>query len=692
MAPDAEPDLKLEIAHILTIDVVAYSTLLINAQTRLMQALVQTVRSTPRFRDAEAGGKLIRLPTGDGMALVFLDDAEAPLECAIQIVEGLREHPEITLRMGIHSGAVNTIRDVNDQSNVAGAGIDMAQRVMDCGDAGHILVSKRVADDLAPHPRWNRHLHDLGECVVKHGRRIAIYNFYSDSLGNPATPSKLQCAATAPPPPRSPANRNWAVAAVVLLLLSLFAAAFFFFGRSFPPKHSVAVLPFADASPAKDQEYFSDGITEQIINSIAKVRGLFVVGRTSSFAFKGKNQDVRLVGRSLNVNYVLEGSVSRAGGRFRVDAQLVTTSQGYQVWSKSYDSNEKDILSLQSDVAQKVASALRVEMGITESQQVARAPTYDPEAYDFYLRGRYLLNKRTPESAQSGLQFFQRAVLKDPRFALGHAGIADANILLGKLGVLSAAEAATRARPEVSKAIALDDQLADGYVARGTLLTDFDWNWPAAELDFKKAIELNPSSAAAHHWYARHLAELGRFGEAQHEIEAAQKIDPLSPAIAVSKAKILLVAQQPREAIDACNRALEIEPNFASAYSLLGQAYSLNGEHDKAIAAVTRYVQLSRDSGYANLELAYAYVMAGNTKEADRIVHDVTTAGKAFSPYDMATIYSARSDLQTGFHWLREAVRGHSVDSVWLRVDPRLRNLQANSEFTRLLDRVQASR
>ncbi len=194
MTPDLEPDLKLEIAHVLTIDVVAYSTLLIDEQTRLMAELVRTVKSTPRFREA-AADKLISLPTGDGMALVFLNDAEAPIECAMQIAASLKEHPEIRLRMGIHSGPVNTIRDVNDRPNLAGAGIDMAQRVMDCGDAGHILVSKRVADDLAPYPRWNRHLHDLGECEVKHRRKVSLFNFYSESFGNRGDPAKAQMRA-----------------------------------------------------------------------------------------------------------------------------------------------------------------------------------------------------------------------------------------------------------------------------------------------------------------------------------------------------------------------------------------------------------------------------------------------------------------------------------------------------------------
>src|SRR5205823_12112590 len=192
MAPEAESDLKMEIAHVLTMDVVEYSTLLITEQSRVMAELTFIVKKTERFRRAEAEGKLVRIPTGDGMALVFFDDPKAPIECAMEIAAALKSHPEIRLRMGIHSGPVNPVVDVSDRSNVAGAGIDMAQRVMDCGDAGHILLSKRVADDLAPFPRWNPYLHELGECEVKHGRKISLVNFYTDEVGNPSVPRKLQ--------------------------------------------------------------------------------------------------------------------------------------------------------------------------------------------------------------------------------------------------------------------------------------------------------------------------------------------------------------------------------------------------------------------------------------------------------------------------------------------------------------------
>lgn len=677
MATEVPSDLKLEIAHILTIDVVAYSTLLMNEQSDLMSKLNRLVRATPSFQEAAAAGQLLRLPTGDGMVLVFLADPQAPLECAMEMALELRSHPEIQLRMGIHSGPIKTIRDVNDQLNVTGAGIDMAQRVMDCGDAGHILISRRAADDLAPSSRWNTCLHDLGDCEIKHGRKVSLYNFYTDEIGNPAIPQKVKCR-----PAKSDTSQLATTVIATLALLAVAATATYFsLPHSKTPPKSLAVLPFNDVSPKKNQEYLSEGITEEIINALAKVHGLSVVARTSSFAIKNQNQDARAIGKLLHVNHLLEGSVNHSGDRYRIETQLVNVNDGYQAWSETYDSNEKDILSLQSDVAQKVAAALQVELRLSESQQIARRPTYNPEAYDLYLRGRYLLNKRTTQAIEGGRSLFERAIAKDPTFALGHAGIADAEILLAKIGAIPANEGAKRAWPQVNKALLLNDQLSDGYVSRGTLLTDFDWNWPAAEKDFQKALELNPSNAAAHHWYARHLAELGRSDAALREIAAAERLDPLSPTIRVTRAKILVSAHKPKEAIEDCHKALEMEPTFASAYSLLGQSYSLLHNHAQAIAAAQKYVELSKGSGWAQLELAYAYAAAGQQARAQEILQQVQGQSLPYSPYDMATIAAARHDAPDALRWLDKALAGRSVDVVWLRVDPRLDPVRSSPGF-----------
>src|SRR6201987_4329794 len=301
MSSGRSSELKFDIGHVLFIDIVGYSKLLIAEQSDQMQTLREIVRGTEQFKKADSEGKLLRLPTGDGVALVFRNSLEAPVLCALEISKALKSHPELHVRMGIHSGPVNEVTDLNEQANIAGAGINIAQRVMDCGDAGHILISRRVADDLEHYPQWRSLLHELGECEVKHGLRISLLNLYGDEAGNPASPEKFRQAKAK--------------------------------GQTEPgaaPAKSVAVLPFVNMSADKNDEYLSDGMTEELINALAKVPGLRVPGRSSSFAFKGKNEDdiFRKVGDHLHVNAVLEGSVRKAGDKLRITAQLINVADG----------------------------------------------------------------------------------------------------------------------------------------------------------------------------------------------------------------------------------------------------------------------------------------------------------------------------------------------------------------------------
>jgi serine/threonine-protein kinase len=454
------------------------------------------------------------------------------------------------------------------------------------------------------------------------------------------------------------------------------------------PAKSIAILPFVDLSQSRDQEYLSDGVTEQIIDSLAHLHDLLVVARTTAFSFKNKTGDIRDIGRQLHVTHVLEGSVRRGNGKVRVAAQLINVATGFHLWSETYDSTEQDLLFLQLDVAKKVASALQIELHLGETTQLAKPLTQDPAAYDLYLRGRYLLNKRTVDSIRKALTLFKEAVENDGRFALGRVGVADSYILLAKIGALAGKEASAVAWTEVTTALALDPQMAEGYVSRAILLTDFDWNWAKAEADFKKALALSPNNADAHHWYARHLEQLGREKEALAEIASALQNDPLSPTFRVAKGKILFDAHRYREAVDSSKTALELEPSFASAYQVLAQAYAHLGEQTKAIEAATKYVELSRGSGWALLELAYVHAVAGHRAECDRIVSEVTARPGEFSPYDMATIRSAWHDPDGAMPWLEKAIAAHSVDVILIRVDPRLDNVRSDSRFKELLTRV----
>src|ERR1700736_88423 len=439
-SPVPQTDLQLEIAHLLLIDIVGYSKLLVNEQIELLQELKQIVRSTECFRAAEKDGKLIRVPTGDGMALLFFRSPEEPVRCALEVQRALKERPNIRVRMGIHSGPVNRVSDVNDQINVAGSGINVGQRVLDCGDAGHILLSKHLADDLAQYRHWQPYLHDLGECEVKHGLRLQIVNLYKEGLGNPEVPEKLRRGKrwkhSVPVRPVTPPN--WpkvgliaalslsAIALAVSFVISLWRATPASSGPSATvsiPEKSIAVLPFENRSEEKANAYFADGIQDEILTRLAKISDLKVISRTSTQRYKSTPANLREIAKQLGVAHVVEGSVQRTGNRVRVSAQLIDARTDMHLWADTFDRNLTDIFSVESDIAKAIADQLRAKLTGLEAQQIAAKPTDNPEAYDVYLRGLAYTVKTLPTrtNALDAQKYLKEAVRLDPKFALSWA-------------------------------------------------------------------------------------------------------------------------------------------------------------------------------------------------------------------------------------------------------------------------------
>src|SRR5438552_9305751 len=353
MPSERSSDVKFEIGHVLFIDIVGYSKLLINEQSEQIQTLRQIVRGTEQVRIADAEGKLLRLPTGDGAALVFRTTPEAPVLCAVEIAKALKNHPELGVRMGIHSGPVNEVTDLNEQTNIAGAGINMAQRVMDCGDAGHILLSQRVADDLGQDRQWQPQLHDLGEVEVKHGVRVRVFNVYNKELGNPGVPAKLRQAKrqTAPAIPER-GEELW-----------------------------VAVLPFKSSGDA-EMESFANGLGEEITTGLSRFRYLSVVASASAARLKGETGDERALGAKLGARYMLEGSIRKGGAGIRVSAQLVDTRTGAQLWAETYnrDLQASTIFAAQDDIAAHIVATVADSYGIlVRSMRAAIQQKHDAE-------------------------------------------------------------------------------------------------------------------------------------------------------------------------------------------------------------------------------------------------------------------------------------------------------------------------
>jgi adenylate cyclase len=523
VSTEVQKEIGLEIGHVLFIDIVGYSKLLIDEQRDYLHTLNEVVRRTESFRAADAAGKLTRLPTGDGMALVFATTPDAPVSCALEVSKALRSHPEVQVRMGIHSGPVSGTTDVNDRSNVAGAGINLAQRVMDCGDAGHILLSKRVADDLEQYRQWRSHLHDLGECEVKHDVRVHVFNFYTDDAGNSDLPKKVTGAGvqsrrvTAPPAKKSAKSE----------------------------RASICVLPFANMSGDPEQEYFSDGISEDIITDLSKISALNVVSRNTAFTFKGKAVDVGQVARQLNVSHVVEGSVRKAAGRVRITAQLIDAANDSHLWAERYDRDLNDIFAIQDEISHAIVDALKVKLLPSEKKAIEQHGTENVDAYNLFLMARKTFDtgfEGDPRRLDAIIRMCRRAVEIDSNYADAWAMIALAEVLL---------------RANVGR------QGGDGGLA-------------AAE----RSLALNPDLAEAHAVKARILCEENRYDEADREINIALRLNPESHQVNRFAGMLRFRQKKIEEAIPYWEKALTLEENDFGSAGMLVTSYTALGKHD----------------------------------------------------------------------------------------------------------------
>src|SRR6516162_6146651 len=657
MPTDSEPDLQLEIGHVLLVDIVSYSKLLITEQREQLQALNEIVRNTAQFRASDASGMLVRIPTGDGMALIFRDSVEAPVRCAVEISEAMKTHPEIHLRMGIHSGPVSEVTDVNERTNIAGAGIDIAQRVMDCGDEGHILLSKHVADDLAPHPRWNRHLHDLGECEVKHGARASVVNFYGDQFGNATQPGKF------PTVQKRRARLRWVGGAAALLALTMIVGGIAMFSRSrvrsaLPvPEKSIAVLPFENLSRDPDNAYFAEGMQDEILARLSKIADLKVISRTSTQKYKSAPDNLREIAKQLGVANVLEGSVQKAADQVRVNVQLINALNDAHLWGDVYDRKLTDIFAVESDIANTIADTLQAKLTGAEKQLIAAQPTNDLTAYDLYLKGRSLWSKRGGENLRQAIAFYEQAIARDPNYALAYTGLAEAYVILPIYTAVASREAFSKAKTAALRALQLDDKLAEAHTALADVLFD-DLDIAGSLSEFQRAIALNPNYATAHQWYGCDpLRAIGRFDEAIVEGKRAVELDPLSPIINSDLGRTLTIARRYDEGIAQLGKTLEIDPTLWVAHYNLGLTHQLKNDLATAITEYTKAQQLSDDLR-ARVPLAAAKAQSGNKEAAVQMLAELEELARHGNvhAYWRTILYLSLGNRDEAIRWLEQAL------------------------------------
>ena len=588
MAAENKKEIELEIGHVLFIDIVGYSKLLIDEQRDYLHTLNEVVRRTDSFRAADAAGKLTRLPTGDGMALVFATTPDAPVSCAIEISNALRSHPELRVRMGIHSGPVSGTTDVNDRSNVAGAGINLAQRVMDCGDAGHILLSKHVADDLEQYRQWRSHLHDLGECEVKHDVRVHVVNLYTDELGNRELPEKFQQAKatlTAPPtsaPVAKPAPRSRGLIAALIIVAALAAVAGFYIFSHRPtpiappsasaptpaavviPEKSIAVLPFENLSSDKANAYFADGIQDEILTRLSKIADLKVISRTSTQQYQSKPGNLSEIAKQLGVAHILEGSVQKSADSVRVNVQLIKAANDSHLWADTFDRKLTDIFSVESEVAKAIADQLRAKLTGQEEQVIAAKPTDNPEAYDAYLRGlAYTLKTaNTPANALGAQKYLREAVRLDPKFALAWALLSytDASGYL-TLNLQPTVALREEARQAAETALTLQPNLGEAVLAKGyyhySCLKDYD----TAVRYFEQARPLLPNSSQIPESLAYVARRRGQWDQSEAYFNEAERLDPRNVDLLSQHALSYIDLRRFPEALRKLDQVLNITPD-----------------------------------------------------------------------------------------------------------------------------------
>ncbi|MEP6603359.1 MAG: adenylate/guanylate cyclase domain-containing protein [Spartobacteria bacterium] len=647
--PDEEKTkLRLEIAHILFIDIVGYSKLLADEQHEQIQRLNEIVRATEQFRAAELKGELIRLPTGDGMALVFRTDPEAPMQCAVEIAKALKTTPKLSLRMGIHSGPVNQVSDVNERSNVAGAGMNLAQRVMDCGDAGHILLSKRSADDLSHYRQWQPLLHDLGECDVKHGLKLDLVNFYTDEVGNSAVPEKLRRSS------RSTGiittarrGRRLGFGAAIVAVTAL-ATVFLRTHRVSGPApsaslaaisgKSIAVLPFENMSDDKQDAFFADGIQDDVLTSLGKIKELTVIGRNSVMSYRGAavGGKLREIGKILGVAHVLQGSVRRAANRVVVNVQLIDTRDEHQLWTERYERTMNDSLSLQGELAIEIARELRATLSPAEKSIVATKPTENAEAYLLYLRARELelrfgAEQEPDAAAINPINLYREAIERDPKFALARARLSFGLSLSDNdsfAGDADCKEALTQAK----ESLRLNPNLGEARIALAAYRFWCQRDPEPALAELVRAEELLPNSSEVWSMRAMIYKRQNKFRERIAALQHGETLDPRdATSVGLLTITFWAVRQWP-EMIRTLDRWKAVSPGeYQLAWWQSWGEFHLTGMLEPLKKMVT-HAPAETPPEALNMWRYRLAMLERDYPTADRVLHDIPAA--TFRPWE----------------------------------------------------------
>ena len=637
---------KRKLAAIMFTDIVGYTALMSKNEENALQIL-QKHRDILKPLISEFNGEWLK-EMGDGTLSSFASVVDA-VNCAIEIQNSLKNEPEFKLRIGIHIGDV-----VVDEGDVFGDGVNVASRIENLAEPGGICVSGRVYDDIHNKPYIEAEF--IGEKELKNvSRPIKIYR-----LKTGAEPARI-----------TPVIKTEKAAQK----------------RSKP---SIAVLPFVDMSSEKDQDWFCDGISEEIINALTHVESLHVVARTSSFQFPGKGYDIKEIGKKLNVRTVLEGSVRKAGNRLRITAQLINIEDGYHLWSERFDREMEDVFAIQDEISLAIVEVMKVKLLKKEKAAIVKRHTENTEAYNIYLMGHYFLNSRQEDGINKAIVYFHRALEIDPEYALPYVGIADSYNLKGFWGFESPKDSIPKAKTAVLKAMEIDDTLGEAYNSLAFISLFYDWNWKATESEYKRAIELNPNYASTHEWYSLYLSVMGKYDEAITEAKTARKLDPLSLIINAVVGRVYMFARRFDEAIESLLLTLEINPNYQLTRLWLVESYVFKGMYNEAFSFLPKTLDEAGGATYALWTLGWAYAVSGQKDEALIILEKLKELSKEkyVSSIYMAYINIALGDHDSAFKLLDKAYDEREPFMSWLNAFGMFDPLRPDPRFKALLKKM----
>jgi TolB-like protein/DNA-binding winged helix-turn-helix (wHTH) protein/Tfp pilus assembly protein PilF len=556
-----------------------------------------------------------------------------------------------------------------------------------------------VLSDSATEPRYIQTLPKIGYRMI---RAVSVQQVAAPEEVTPGVSEGANSDANPPPAAQQPAGdeikwRNWAAAIVLLALVAAGAAGYLRWEKSRERAQAaagptmLAVLPFDNLTGDPAQDYFSDGLTEEMITQLGRLdpQHLGLIARTSAMRFKNDRKSLAEISKELGAQYVLQGSVRRDGSKVRITAELMEAQKQTHLWSQEYDRELSSLLTVQSEIAEQIAREIKITLRPGDAPRSAAAATLSPQSYqsyDLYLEGRYFWNKRTPEGLRRAAEYFQQSIDKDPSYARSYAGLADAYALMSAYGVMPPNAATPKARAAAQRAIQLDDHLAEAHVSLAVIAQNYDWDWATAGKEYRRAIELDPNYATAHHWYAEHLALTGRFPEAFAEIERARQLDPLSLIISVDRGAILYFSRQYDLAIVQFHSVLEMEPAFPRAH-LVAYAYAQQGKYAEALADIAQLRKLNDNPWAASMEI-YVLGRSGQREQARRELEKLKNPDREENPLAVAVCYMALEDKDQAFAWLEKAYEAHSTSLTALQVDPTYDPLRGDPRYQELLHRI----